>query len=309
MRKNILISLLLMTSVIFAGEADQETQSIAEFKTGLIPFGALAGTAYSDTIDVDAPEYRYPGKALLLSLVAPGIGQFYTKQYGKMAVFIGVELAAFNFRKGYIQRGIDSTQLYKKFADEHWDTNRWVDNGIKYTGVEWGRVGTIGIDGSHKIEFSVDTNGDGILDYMGNTYDNREEFMQFLNGTLVSDTVIIRKNLEYYENIGKYNQFFSGWDDADPDNPIIRESATGTAIAFSENRDRYLTIRENANKLLSMAGYTVSAVMFNHVLSALDALYSTSKWNKENASKVTGALLYHQDAAMGIQGVNLTIHW
>lgn len=309
MSNSILISLLLMTSVIFAGEKDKETQSIAEFKAGLVTFGELAGINNIDSIDVDNSNYRYPGKALLMSLVAPGIGQFYTKEYGKMAVFIGVELVAFNLRKGYNQRGIDTTKLFEDFANEYWDYYRWITTSGLYSSTDWSRVGTFGMEGSHKIEFSVDTNGDGILDYLGNTQDNGDELLQFMSGTLASDTIIIRKNSEYYENIGKYNQFFSGWNDADPDKPDIRVSSTGTAIAFSENRDRYLTIRENANKLLSAAGYAVSAVMFNHVLSALDALYSTSEWNKENASKVTGALLYHPNAAMGIQGINLTIHW
>lgn len=309
MRNNILISLLLMTSVILAGETDKDARSIAEFKAGLITFGQLAGITDTDSIDVDNPNYRYPGKALLMSLVAPGIGQYYTKEYGKMAAFIGVELAAFYMRAGYIQRGTDTTKMFEDFADEYWDAKRWVDTGGQYTGADWERVGPIGIDGGHWIEFSVDTNGDGILDYLGNTLDNGAEFVQFLNGVLDSDTVIIRKNQGYYENIGKYNQFFSGWNDANPAKPDIRESATGTAIAFSDNRDRYLTIRDNANKLLSMAGFAVSAVMFNHVLSALDALYSTSEWNKENASKVTGELLYHPDAAAGIRGVSITLHW
>lgn len=309
MRNNILISLLLMTSVIFAGEKDKETQSITEFKAGLIAFGELAGITRIDSIDVDDPDYRYPGKALLMSLVAPGIGQFYTKQYGKMAVFIGVELVAINLGKGYNQRGIDSTKLFEDFADERWDYYRWITTSGQYSSTLWGGVGTIGMDGSHKIEFSVDIDGDGIVDYLGNTLDNGDELLQFMSGILASDTIIIRKNLEYYENIGKYNQFFSGWYDADPDKPDIRVSSTGTAIAFAEDRDRYLTIRDNANKLLSVAGYAVSAIMFNHVLSALDALYSTSEWNKKNASKVSGALLYHPNAAMGIQGINLTIHW
>jgi hypothetical protein len=120
--------------------------------------------------------------------------------------------------------------------------------------------------------------------------------------------VIIRKSSEYYENIGKYNQFFSGWDDADPANPKIEKTKTGD-IAWSANRRAYVNMRGEANRLKSLATYAVSAILFNHVVSATDALFSASRWNRSHAVKIGGRLIRDLDQVSGFKGVEVSIRW
>ncbi len=79
------------------------------------------------------------------------------------------------------------------------------------------------------------------------------------------------KSNEYYENIGKYNQFNRGWAGA-----ISRDDLT------SERAD-YIKMQTDANNLFSWATTVASTVMLNHILSAADAVYTAKKLNDEAA--------------------------
>ncbi|MGH7449849.1 MAG: DUF5683 domain-containing protein [bacterium] len=79
-------------------------------------------------------------------------------------------------------------------------------------------------------------------------------------------------NQTYYENIGKYDQFNAGWDDSISGEAKERDSA---------NRSLYTRLRKKANDQFKIATYGTSIVLVNHVISALDAAYTTYKFNRE----------------------------
>jgi hypothetical protein len=84
------------------------------------------------------------------------------------------------------------------------------------------------------------------------------------------------RNQTYYENIGKYDQFNAGWDDSISGEAKKRDSA---------NRELYTRMRKKANDQFKIATWGASIVLINHVVSALDAAYSTYRFNREiNAS-------------------------
>lgn len=76
----------------------------------------------------------------------------------------------------------------------------------------------------------------------------------------------------YYENIGKYDQFNAGWDDSISGEAKRRDSA---------NRELYTRMRKKANDQFKIATWGASIVLVNHVISALDAAYTTYKFNRE----------------------------
>ncbi len=76
----------------------------------------------------------------------------------------------------------------------------------------------------------------------------------------------------YYENIGKYDQFNAGWDDSISGEAKKRDSA---------NRTLYVRMRKKANDQFKIATYGASIVLVNHVISALDAAYTTYKFNRQ----------------------------
>ena len=275
---------------------------------GLLSFRAVqqyasqAQDSLSD-IDVTSPYYRYPGKAMMMSLAVPGVGQLYVGRRGKALAFLGVEVAAVLVWKRYFDLGEQETEDFKLFADEHWDFRDWVFNASLFQGGEWDSI-KVGTDGSHHLNYYVNLVGGNKV--LGNT--SEQEFEQYLNDPSTKDSVYIINNRDYYENIGKYNQFFSGWDDADPNNPDIEERESGL-IALSEHRSLYLQMRADANRLKGMAGYAVSALMFNHVVSAIDAIFTTSAWNRDHARRLSGRLWFNPASSHGVGGLQISLAW
>jgi len=284
---------------------------------GLSSFGAvqqdvsLAQDSLSD-IDITSPYYRYPGKTMMMSLAVPGAGQLNVGRPMRTVFFLGAEIIALLAWSSYSQRGDDMVQAFKDFADDYWDFNRWLNNAPYYLSAPWGegegRI-YIGTDGSHHLEFFVDDmDGDGRPEFFGNTKDDSKRLDQLLADPDTSTHVNVKRSNEYYENIGKYNQFFSGWDDADPNNPDIEERKSGL-IALSEHRSQYLRKRADANRLKSMGGYAVSAIMFNHVVSAVDAIFATSRWNSKHARRLSGRLWFSPVNPHGVGGMQISLTW
>ena len=82
------------------------------------------------------------------------------------------------------------------------------------------------------------------------------------------------KTQQYYEMIGKYDQFMQGWDDWVVDGPSL-----------TPHRDYYETIRDKSNQELIKASYCAMIVLANHVISAFDAGWTVKNHNRKIKSK------------------------
>ncbi|UCD38695.1 MAG: hypothetical protein JSW54_04235, partial [Fidelibacterota bacterium] len=267
-------------------------------------------------IDINSPYYRYPGKAMMMSLALPGAGQLYVGHPKRTVVFLGAEILAILVWNSYARRGEEMTQAFRDTADAFWDFRRWLDTASLYGSDPWGTGDGqiyIGTQGSHHLEFFVeDMDGDEQPEFFGNTKDDSDRLDQLLLSPDTSRFLDVKRSSEYYENIGKYNQFFSGWDDADPDTSksgISIEERTSGLIALTPHRSDYLEMREETNRLKRTASYAISALMFNHVVSAVDAIFATSRWNREHASRLSGRLLFNPACSHGIGGLQITLTW
>ena len=277
------------------------------FSAAAVPLAAAQTEDSLASVDVNHPDYKYPGRAMLLSLMVPGAGQLYVHQPLKSVAFLGAEVLAVLAFKGYNQRGLDQTQAFRDTADVQWNFRDWIFKAPNFQGGKWEPI-KIGLDGSHHLDFFVgDMDGDGRPEVFGNTLDDGVRLSRLLNDSDTSSYVSIKKNGEYYENIGKYNQFFSGWDDAGPD-ALIEDTKSGL-IARSDHRDAYLSMRAEANRLKSTANYVISAIMFNHVLSAVDAIFATARWNRQHALRLGGGLWFDPSQSRGVGGVQVSLAW
>ena len=289
------------------------------FSEGLLLAAGVQSAAASrqdsvGLIDINSPNYKYGGKAMLRSLILPGMGQIYAGNPKRALVFLGVETIAIASWNRYRRLGEDKTAAFEDSANAHWDFNRWwwdygLYNNEYYTTTlpSEGKI-VIGPAGGHSLEFFVDMDDDGRPEVFGNTNENTERLRQLMDSDS-SQYLHVKRNQEYYENIGKYNQFFPGWDDALENINEVPEDRKSGLFAYSPNRSKYMKMREDANRLKSIASYSVSALMFNHVLSAVDAIFSTAKWNREHATRVSGQLLYDPAVATGVSGVRISIAW
>jgi hypothetical protein len=69
-------------------------------------------------------------------------------------------------------------------------------------------------------------------------------------------------------------------------------------------------LRYDSNQLLTMAKYAVSAVMLNHIFSAMEAVfYSQRKSRPKPAVQTEVGLIYDRYAPNGIGGVRLSFLW
>jgi len=105
------------------------------------------------------------------------------------------------------------------------------------------------------------------------------------------------KNQTYYENIGKYDQFNVGWDDTDTE--LGRDSA---------NRELYTRMRKSANDQFKIATYGASAVLVNHVLSMLDAAYSTHQYNRNQVKASMGMEMQRYDREL-VPALSVRMSW
>lgn len=113
------------------------------------------------------------------------------------------------------------------------------------------------------------------------THWSREEWEQYYNPETdpsthelpEDDEGNIVKTQQYYEMIGKYDQFKQGWDDWVTGGPDL-----------TAHRDEYETMRNKSNVALKNAAYCSMVVMANHLISALDTGFVI---RKKNAARVT----------------------
>lgn len=174
-------------------------------------------------------------RALLLSALVPGLGQLYNKSYWKSGLFFAVEVASWFVYFGQRAEGRRLEDLYEQYADAHWDPARY-----------WSALAAE--SGCDPADMTCLKNYE------------RSNFSHHLPD---------EKNQTYYENIGKYDQFNIGWDDA-----------TEHRARDSEHRERYTLMRKDSNDAFEMARLGASVVLLNHIVSALEAALTARKQDR-----------------------------
>ncbi|MFC1682909.1 hypothetical protein ACFL0G_01710 [Candidatus Zixiibacteriota bacterium] len=209
---------------------------------------------------------KSPGKALLLSAVLPGAGEFYGGAWKRGAIFSAAEVASWTWYFTQHSSGKDKESEYMDFADVEWDEPTykwWYNNWLKWYEEQGGSEDEFAHLFTHHLPDQVDS--------------------------------------DYYEMIGKYDQFSIGWvadttkylwQEFAPNDTIwihgqkygfdatsynIARGADGRATI---NRDKYADMRGDANTLLKRATWGISAALFNHVISALDAALVAKAFNR-----------------------------
>ena len=181
------------------------------------------------TLDVYGFKGKSVRRAFLYSLIVPGAGEFYAGSKIKAAAFLTLDVALWALYFNYHGQGKDKETEYQGFADDHWSEDKYIQYLIL----------TYGIDSDRK-KYKDPVTGDSV----------------YLSHHL-PDT----KTDQYYEMIGKYEQFTGGWDGLD-------------------NRETYLGMRRDSNDLLNKAKYSAMFSLGNHILSAFDAAFTVKRYNK-----------------------------
>ena len=76
--------------------------------------------------------FKSPGKALLFSVVVPGMGQAYMGNWLRGLLFVGLDAAAIGTWYYNNNLAEDKKKEYSYYANEHWDFGRWVHDYYKW---------------------------------------------------------------------------------------------------------------------------------------------------------------------------------
>ena len=212
----------------------------------------------------DLPDKKSPLLAGVMSAVLPGSGEFYVGEYIKAAIFFAVEVTLITVAVVNNNEGDKLTAEFEAFADEHWSA---VDYS-EYMMDHWQELGL-------SEQCVIDINYEGNLQPWERVNWGDLNHCEGLIAVF-SHRLPPHGQQQYYELIGKYKQYSSGWDEFN-----------GTSYnQVPQIMKDYAIMRGNANDAYNVASTAVVGLYINHLLSAVDAIWSATTYNKNLAVKM-----------------------
>lgn len=187
-----------------------------------------------------------PRRAFLYSVLVPGLGEWMAGARKRALVFFGVEALTLGLWSSWTGKGNDAEDEFRAVADENWDP-------LDY--IVW--------RGSRNARNSSITHALPCSSYV-DTYLETGKF------TGCDDTEI----QQYYELLGKYDQFVAGWGDlvrVDTENKVEPTAVDSVENFHSALRLSYEDQRNESNRYLKRASTITGLILINHVFSAIDA--------------------------------------
>jgi hypothetical protein len=185
---------------------------------------------------------KSPSKAFFMSLIIPGAGQYYNGSKIKAGSFLGVDAILWTGYLIYHGKGVTREKDYKAYADQHYLASVYFN---WWEGLDTSVTNVF----SHRIYH----------DNAGNPIKTRE----------------------YYENVGKYDQFQVGWDDIGINFPPPgTPGGNPNSGVISEHRGTYLNMRKQSNDYFSNAKRLAMISIGNHLVSAFEAAIGARRFNR-----------------------------
>ena len=263
---------------------------------------------------LDNENIIYPGKPLVMSLVLPGAGQFYNKSpLWKTASFVGIEIATIFAWNHFNSEAEKYRQNYESFANEHWSLQNWATNHTTFpnqinNGRSWSTFSALTkLSGTHDLSLVITgqlSEELGLTKVSSDSLDTNPAWA-------FSEDVSVVKDRHFYENIGKYDQFLGGWNDASSD-WYWEEKDVGDSLEIiikTPKKQDYIDKRFKSNQMLNRVKYSITALMFNHVISGVESVFSSSKSYERKKEKVSSNsyhinLTYNPLNKSGVGGVS-----
>ena len=272
--------LLLLTGCLLA--EDPEIKDTGNVLVNRLQIVAMATDSLNEQFE-DAVytrgEQKSVGRSVLMSIVLPGAGQFYSKSYVKALTFLAVEATALAININYRNKGDEQDAEFKVFADELWSEQRYwssVYAQLKALPAESQPSGLpdyesfLVNDAQDRPLLSNWEEAESVLSQWDNT--------QYLRG--FTHHLPETKTQQYYEMIGKYpEQFGNAWADAD-----FTTYYSGYVNRVTPLNREYATMRQQANEFYNTAGYGSMIMLINHVVSAIDAGFTTRRFNSKQVA-------------------------
>jgi hypothetical protein len=247
-----------------------------------------------NSIDELKGRYRSPKKALFMSLIVPGLGQAYVGQhwsnYARGAAYFLADVALLYGWHFYVVEKQDrEIAQYKRFADTHWRQANYEDSiksqvQVNFVKDRFDKGNTHRGSYCESVQEAGTGSGkdlyNGCKDPNSSGYDAFKTFYddsQWPDDTVSARRALFPNSQSFYEIIGKYDEFITGWDDANV-NPIIIGDTTYSQLVngklvtpTTDHQQQYVSMRDQANEYARMQSYFLGGIVLNHIVSAVDA--------------------------------------
>ncbi len=199
-------------------------------------------------------EYR-EGKSPLvaagLSLLVPGAGEFYGKDYIRSGIFFGIDVFTLSMWYYYDGEGDDKKDEYREYADRNFDENIYYGGLLGMTqnfkSYLEDQSSTDRYDASEIWSYEYFSNRDNWtwdyndslsvydmlkLSFESDTFNNAgSPVLMIGTANQFTHNLPETKTQQYYEMIGKYHQFACGWNDFDG----YDYNADGTVVMVTDS--------------------------------------------------------------------------
>jgi hypothetical protein len=222
-----------------------------------------------------------PVLGAVFSGLIPGTGQFYAKSYIKAAIFAAIEAGLWIAYGIYQGKGNDQTEYYQGYADGNWDVRRYA---------EWL------VQQNFQGSSGINPNEPDLNVLRGQV--NICESQNF------SHTLPPYGDQQYYEVIGKYQNFLKGWSTSIGKD--INKNNYGTYKL--DQVDYYMGERQLANDYYGYGTTSLIIVMLNHVVSSIDGVLSVNSYNNKISAKGNVGFVRDYSVKTGKYGISPQAH-
>ncbi len=266
MRRSFFLILFLL-ALSFADEADKRADLLGTVQVSRV-----------HSLDNAKGSYKSPRRAMFMSLLVPGSGQFYVggqPRYIRGAFYLAEELALITGLYYHSVYKYDKqVEKYQKFADTYFDIEKYESAMNSFHPYDMDKFQRN--YGSERENYCKAIYGGS--DSRCVSFENGYDFYKSNYGKVVQ----LADPSAYYRTIASVN-FVLGWQDAVPDPNITAhlklDNPDYKQLGTSRNYDSYLSMRKKATDLADRQAIFLGAIILNHIVSAIDATLSAKAHN------------------------------
>lgn len=250
-----LMILLLMINIVSASEIHMSDSFMRQVELQLAFMDVAQNMNENIPMIQQSGHYKKPGLGVLMSAAVPGTGQMYAGSWLKGSLLLAAEIGLWTATSHYRSEGEDWEDKFHLYADTYWNEGKYWDQAVA----------------SRDPELDVLVTPDNYLDYL--------DELRELDETISYHTHSLpyTKTQQYYEMIGKYDQFSVGWSDEEN-------------YPEDKGRDYYEGMRHKSNQYFIKGTNCTMVILANHLFSALDAAWTIKRHNKQIDAKLKATM-------------------
>jgi len=198
----------------------------------------------------ELPGQKSPVLSGVFSAIIPGAGQVYNEDWWIAGVFLAAEVVLITTAITYENKGDEQTESFEMFADENWSVVDYAEWLAQYEGADITKI--------------VISNDESLPPW------ERVDWDELNAAETGSHNLPPHGEQQYYEVIGKYHQYSSGWNDF---------TGGSNKELISPNFTYYAGERGTANDYYNTSSTAVVGIYINHLLSAAEAVLGANRFN------------------------------